>query len=112
MMYFVEDPNCFIYYFACPLYHVFYQIVIINIQAYLEKMYPPNVRGLLQSLVGVIGAISCLIYVSIFEAVYIKYNPQYPFLIVGYCDGGAAVLIVLMIIFGIFGNKQKNDKNL
>ena len=31
MMYFVKDPNSFLYYFTCPLYYAFYQIVIVNI---------------------------------------------------------------------------------
>jgi hypothetical protein len=51
----------------------------------------------------------------LFEAVYLKFNPQYPFLVVGYIDVGIAILIVILTIFGLFGNYKFSstiDRNL
>ena len=69
-------------------------------------MYPADIRGMLQSVQGVVGSLSMFIFVNIFEEVYLKFNPQYPFITVGYIDSTVAFILIILSFFGVFGTSN------
>mmetsp|Transcript_5999 Transcript_5999/g.9722 ORF Transcript_5999/g.9722 Transcript_5999/m.9722 type:complete len:98 (+) Transcript_5999:571-864(+) len=49
-MYVMKDPTQPIYYVVAPLIHMGYFFVLIILMAYIQKMYPKEVRGMLTSI--------------------------------------------------------------
>lgn len=66
LVYRIKDPsNSIMFYIAVPLMHVCFYAVVISIQGYMQKMYPPEIRGMCNSVVSIFGTIGSFIYTAV-----------------------------------------------
>ena len=92
----VDDPTSPLFYALVPLTHVtFYAVQVINL-SYLQRMFPPNLRGVMNGLIGVITQLSSLMYYFICQYLANNCNDTAP--LVGMCVSDL-IGVVMVVVF-------------
>ena len=102
LTFYIEDPFSYQFYTVMPLLYVsHYSTVIINL-SYLNKMYPKDVRGMMNSVQGLFSKIGQLGFIQMCLWLY-EINFKLPFFGVACVDFGVAVVLVFAMVFTKFG---------
>ena len=98
----IDDPSHWTYYLVMPMLHVSFYAVVMTFEAYLTKMYPKEIRGMMSSCQGVFVVFGTLFYLLLLNYLN-KYNTRYPFIGVAVFDVLVTIAIVILASFGLFG---------
>lgn len=98
LTYLITDPNSYEYYFVVPMLYVSHYSTVIILLSYLNKMYPKEVRGMLNSVQGLFSKIGQLCFIQICLRLY-EANYRLPFLGVACIDAGVSIVLTFSIIF-------------
>jgi len=104
----IKDPTDWSFYLIMPLIHVTYYVVVMTNQAYIQKMYPPEIRGMCNSIAGIFSTLGSFIYLTFSQALY-KEGKSLPFLGVTTLDFILAVVCVILSMMGYFVDPVKKD---
>jgi hypothetical protein len=107
--YTIKDPTKWLFYIVLPLMHVGYYAVVMTFEAYLTKMYPSEVRGMMNSCQGIFSTIGTVFYLNLCNSLN-KENSKYPFLGVAGVDAVMVIILILLSSVGLFG--QTNEDNM
>ena len=98
----INDPSHFTYYLVMPMLHVSFYAVVMTFEAYLTKMYPKEIRGMMSSCQGVFVVFGSLFYLLLCNLLN-SYDPKYPFIGVAVFDIIITIVIVILASVGLFG---------
>ena len=88
--------------------HVSYYGVVMTFEAYLTKMYPSDLRGMMNSCQGIFSSLGGVTYLTICGALN-EHDPKYPFMGVAAIDVITAIAVVLMSSVGLFGEPEAKE---
>ena len=98
----IDDPSSFTFYLIVPMLHVSYFSVVMTFEAYLTKMYPKDIRGMMASCQGIFSIFGSLFYISLSNSLN-DHNAKYPFMGVAIMDVLTAIAVVILASVGLFG---------
>ena len=105
----IDDPSKLPFYFIVPMLHVSYYGVVMTFEAYLTKMYPSDLRGMMNSCQGIFSTLGGVVYLSICGALN-EHNPKSPFMGVAAIDVFTAIAVVVLSSIGLFGEPEAKEQ--
>jgi hypothetical protein len=105
IVFLIKDPNSVLFYIFTPLIHFGYFAVFIIVQAYLYRLYPKQIRALLNSISGIISTLGLLLINEICGWAY-KFGPSKPLLVVTILDISLTMIVILLFSFTRFGSQS------
>lgn len=63
-IYSIKNPDTWFFYLIIPVVHVTFFASILLPVSYIAKMFPKDIRGMMNSMVGVFGALTQFIYLT------------------------------------------------
>jgi hypothetical protein len=105
----IDDPSKLPFYFIVPMLHVTYYGVVMTFEAYLTKMYPSDLRGMMNSCQGIFSTLGGVVYLSICGALN-EHNPKSPFMGVAAIDVFTAIAVVVLSSIGLFGEPEAKEQ--
>ena len=101
-LYTIKDPDTWFFYLVIPILHVTYFASILVCVSYIAKMFPKDIRGMLNSVIGVAGAISGWLYLIYCDYLF-KKSARLPFLGISLSDIAITLLVIILVSSGQFG---------
>mmetsp|Transcript_11155 Transcript_11155/g.18731 ORF Transcript_11155/g.18731 Transcript_11155/m.18731 type:complete len:117 (-) Transcript_11155:221-571(-) len=102
MVYKMKDPTSPLFFIVTPLIHIGFFLVLIVLMAYIQKLYPKEIRGTLSAIQGIMTTLGLLALNLVCEWGYEK-GVAIPFLIVTITDIVMTVVCILLFAFTRFG---------
>jgi hypothetical protein len=98
----INDPNKLPFYVIAPMLHVTFHFVNMSYQAYLTKMYPGEIRGMMTSVQSISATLSMVVFLNVCNSLN-KHDSKYPFMAISIIDAFTSVLLVILASVGFFG---------
>ena len=100
LSYIIEDPRSVMFGIVVPTTHVAYFMVMIILNSYMQKMFPKEIRGMMNSFTGVMANLGSLFYLGISQMMFDYFGSAGPLL--GVCIFDVILAFVVIIFVFLF----------
>lgn len=83
-------------------------MIVVSMQGYAVKRVPKMIRGIMMSLIGVVGAIGTILYLQI-QKIFFKEHPNMVFGTLAIFDIIVLIFLIVSIAFGWYGHPPPNS---
>lgn len=110
LSYSIENPRSVMFAIVVPMTHVAYFMVMIILNSYMQKMYPKEIRGMLNSFTGVMASLGSLFYMGISKMMAYSFGSAGPLLGVCLVDIVLAIVVMICVFVFKFGDIPEKDQ--
>lgn len=107
-LYTIKDPNSWFFFLMVPLVHVMYFATKITAESYITKMYPKDIRGMMNSFYGIFFSLTSFFYLVFCKWLFDK-KPKLPFMGCAVVDIFIALVVIILVSMGRFGDIIKPE---
>ena len=94
-LYTIKDPDTKFFFLIIPSVHVMFFATKILAESYTAKMFPKDIRGMLNSVYGMLFTIASFVYLTYIDWLF-KKSARLPFLGVAITDVLIALLVIIL----------------
>lgn len=110
LSYSIDNPRSLEFSIVVPMTHVAYFMVMIILNSYMQKMYPKEIRGVLNSFTGVMSYLGSLFFVVISKMMTFSFGSAGPLLGVCFVDIVLAIVVIICVFVFKFGDIPEKDQ--
>ena len=78
-------------------------MIIVTMQSYVAKRCPKMIRGTIYAIIGIIGSLGMIIYISLSQVLSKALGPNWVFGALGLLDALMLLFLLAMIALGYYG---------
>lgn len=109
----IDNPNSFWSFFVWCINTLSFMFLIVSVENLFSRNIPKEIRGIMYGMFVLFAQLGRLICFKFASYSFEHLGKQWPFLIIGYCNYGYAVFVLVMMFFGRFERrKNKQQKSM